>query len=109
MANKMKMMEQYKAWESHQKLKWVHDQIKTNAYFRWENSGCPENQSIRFWNEAKEEVFASTEVLNMPEYFDLYILVDLLDYTCSEECTIDNTLRYSEFKYDPLPNDERDK
>lgn len=96
-------------WNSHEKLKWVHDRIKTNAYFRWKNSGCPENQDIHFWHEAKEEVFALLEVMDITEYFDLYVLVDLvdlIDHSFSEECAIDNTLRYSEFEYN---TDERDK
>jgi hypothetical protein len=31
------------------------EEIQRNAYFKWQNAGCPEGDSMRFWREAEYE------------------------------------------------------
>jgi hypothetical protein len=30
------------------------EEIRTEAYFRWKNAGCPEGRALSFWYEAEE-------------------------------------------------------
>lgn len=39
---------------------WVLEQlIAENAYYKWQNSGCPPNQDLFFWLEAERELWES--------------------------------------------------